>query len=126
MGIESAGFDGRSERFINMKRFFVILPLFGLLLLASCLQHPTEITVPASPEDAEYTRFLDSIDSIIEGFYYYDFNDSIILPALEFYKENDSKRNLWMQARSHYLIGVLQFGENHVSEKAAKHLVEAL
>ena len=48
------------------------------------------------------------------------------MPALEFYKENDSRRNLWMQARCHYLIGVLQFGENHVSEKAAKNMVEAL
>lgn len=109
-----------------MKRFFAILPLFALLLLASCLQHPTEITAPTSSEDAEYTHFLDSIDSIIEGFYYYDFNDSTILPALEFYQENDSKRNLWMQARCHYLIGALQFGENHVSEQAAKNLVEAL
>lgn len=109
-----------------MKRFFAILPLFALLLLLSCTQHKTVITAPTSSEDAEYTRFLNSIDSIIEGFYYYDFNDSIILPALEFYKENDSRRNLWMQARCHYLIGVLQFGENHVSEKAAKNLVEAL
>ena len=48
------------------------------------------------------------------------------MPALEFYKENDNRRNLWMQARCHYLMGALQFGENHVSEKAAKNLVEAL
>lgn len=98
----------------------------ALCALLSCTQHKTVITAPASPEDAEYTRFLDSIDSIIEGFYYYDFNDSIILPALEFYQENDSRRNLCMQARCHYLIGALQFGENHVSEQAAKNLVEAL
>ncbi len=109
-----------------MKRFFAILPLFALLLLPCCMRQKTEITAPTSPEDAEYTHFIDSIDSIIDGFYYYDFNDSTILPALEFYQENDSKRNLWMQARCHYLIGALQFGENHVSEKAAKNLVEAL
>lgn len=109
-----------------MKRFFAILPLFALLLLPCCMRQKTEITEPTSSEDAEYTHFIDSIDSIIDGFYYYDFNDSIILPALEFYQENDSRRNLWMQARCHYLIGALQFGENHVSEKAAKHLVEAL
>ena len=50
-----------------MKRFFAILPLFALLLLPCCMRQETEITAPASPEDAEYTRFLDSIDSIIES-----------------------------------------------------------
>ena len=109
-----------------MKSILLHITLLLCALLASCTQHKTVITAPTSPEDAEYTRFLDSIDSIIEGFYYYDFNDSIIMQALEFYKENDSRRNLWMQARCHYLIGVLQFGENHVSEKAAKNMVEAL
>ena len=109
-----------------MKSILLHITLLLCALLASCTQHKTVITAPTSPEDAEYTRFLDSIDSIVEGFYYYDFNDSIIMPALEFYKENDSRRNLWMQARCHYLIGVLQFGENHVSEKAAKNMVEAL
>ena len=109
-----------------MKSILLHITLLLCALLASCTQHKTVITAPTSPEDAEYTRFLDSIDSIVEGFYYYDFNDSIIMPALEFYKGNDSRRNLWMQARCHYLIGVLQFGENHVSEKAAKNMVEAL
>lgn len=103
-----------------------IILILCALLLASCSQDNYVVTSPTSPEDAAYTRLLDSIDSIVEGFYYYDFNDSIIMPALEFYKENDSRRNLWMQARCHYLIGVLQFGENHVSEKAAKNMVEAL
>ena len=94
---------------------------------ASC-SHNADFLIPDanSPQDLSYSKTLDSIDSIVEGFYYYDFNDSIIMPALEFYKENDSRRNLWMQARCHYLIGVLQFGENHVSEKAAKNMVEAL
>ena len=94
---------------------------------ASC-SHNADFLIPDanSPQDLSYSKTLDSIDSIVEGFYYHDFNDSIILPALEFYKENDSRRNLWMQARCHYLIGVLQFGENHVSEKAAKNMVEAL
>ena len=109
-----------------MKSLLLHITLLLCALLASCTQHKTVITAPTSTEDAEYTHFLDSIDSIVEGFYYYDFNDSIIMPALEFYKGNDSRRNLWMQARCHYLIGALQFGENHVSEKAAKHLVEAL
>ena len=103
-----------------------IILILCALLFFSCKQDNSVVTSPISPEDAAYTRLLDSIDSIIEGFYYYDFNDSIIMPALEFYKGNDSRRNLWMQARCHYLIGVLQFGENHVSEKAAKNLVEAL
>ena len=103
-----------------------IILILCALLFASCTQDNYVVTTPTSPEDAEYTHFLDSIDSIVEGFYYYDFNDSIIIPALEFYKGNDSRRNLWMQARCHYLIGVLQFGENHVSEKVAKNMVEAL
>lgn len=109
-----------------MKTPLLHIILILCALLASCTQDNYVVTSPTSPEDAAYTRLLDSIDSIVEGFYYYDFNDSIIMPALEFYKGNDSRRNLWMQARCHYLIGVLQFGENHVSEKAAKNMVEAL
>ena len=111
-----------------MKRIVVILSIaFSLAFIAGC-NRCDNIFEPNSnsPQDIAYSKTLDSIDSIVEGFYYYDFNDSIILPALEFYKENDSRRNLWMQARCHYLIGVLQFGENHVSEKAAKNMVEAL
>lgn len=111
-----------------MKKIFVILSIaFSLAFIASC-NHNDNVFEPKSnsPQDLTYTKTLDSIDSLITGFYYYDFNDSIILPAFEFYKKNNSRRNLWMQARCHYLIGALQFGENHVSEKAAKHLVEAL
>ena len=84
-----------------------IILILCALLLASCTQDNYVVTSPTSPEDAAYTRLLDSIDSIVEGFYYYDFNDSIIMPALEFYKGNDSRRNLWMQARCHYLIGAV-------------------
>ena len=109
-----------------MKRIIAILSIaFSLAFIAGCNRYDN-IFEPNSQQDLAYSKTLDSIDSLITGFYYYDFNDSIILPALEFYKENDSKRNLWMQARCHYLIGVLQFGENHVSEKAVKNLVEAL
>ena len=111
-----------------MKRIFVVLSIaFSLAFIASC-NHNDNVFEPKSnsPQDLAYTKTLDSIDSLITGFYYYDFNDSIILPAFEFYKKNNSRRNLWMQARCHYLIGALQFGENHVSEMAAKHLVEAL
>lgn len=109
-----------------MKRVFAILSLALMAVLTGCTQKGFLSPDANSPKDLAYSKTLDSIDSIVEGFYYYDFNDSIILPALEFYKENDSRRNLWMQARCHYLIGVLQFGENHVSEKAAKNMVEAL
>lgn len=111
-----------------MKRIFVILSVsFSLAFIASC-NHNDNVFEPKSnsPQDLAYAKTLDSIDSLITGFYYYDFNDTIVLPAFEYYKENNSRRNLWMQARCHYLIGALQFGENHVSEKAAKHLVEAL
>ena len=111
-----------------MKRIFVVLSIaFSFAFIASC-NHNDNVFEPKSnsPQDLAYTKTLDSIDSLITGFYYYDFNDSIILPAFEFYKKNNSRRNLWMQARCHYLIGALQFGENHVSEMAAKHLVEAL
>ncbi len=111
-----------------MKRIIAILSIaFFLAFIASC-DHYDNFREPNSnsPQDLAYAKTLDSIDSLITGFYYYDFNDTIVLPAFEYYKENNSRRNLWMQARCHYLIGALQFGENHVSEKAAKHLVEAL
>ncbi|MBO7074538.1 MAG: hypothetical protein J6W12_06490 [Bacteroidales bacterium] len=111
-----------------MKRIIAILSIaFFLAFIASC-DHYDNFREPNSnsPQDLAYAKTLDSIDSLITGFYYYDFNDSIILPAFGFYKKNNSRRNFWMQARCHYLIGALQFGENHVSEMAAKHLVEAL
>ena len=109
-----------------MKRVFAILSLALMAVLTGCTQKGFLSPDANSPKDLAYSKTLDSIDSIIDNFCYYNFNDSIILPALEFYKENNSRHNLFMQARCHYLLGVLQFGENHVSEKAAKNLVEAL
>ena len=105
----------------------ILFFLFLALVFTRCGNHD-DIFRPDEKncEDVAFSKLLDSVDNVVNGFYYYDFNDSIILPAFEFYKENNSRHNLWMQARCHYLIGALQFGENHVSEKAAKHLVEAL
>lgn len=105
----------------------IILSLISAVLFVGCANR-NNIFCPDENncEDVAFSKLLDSVDNVVNGFYYYDFNDSIILPAFEFYKKNNSRRNLWMQARCHYLIGALQFGENHVSEKAAKHLVEAL
>lgn len=105
----------------------ILFFLFLALVFTRCDNHDN-IFCPDEKncEDVAFSKLLDSVDNVVNGFYYYDFNDSIILPAFEFYKENNSRHNLWMRARCHYLIGALQFGENHVSEKAAKHLVEAL
>ena len=75
-----------------MKRIISILSIaFSLAFIAGC-NRCDNIFEPNSnsPQDIAYSKTLDSIDSIVEGFYYYDFNDSIIMPALEFYKENDS------------------------------------
>lgn len=105
----------------------ILFFLFLALVFTRCDNHDNIFRPDENNcEDVAFSKLLDSVDNVVNGFYYYDFNDSIILPAFEFYKKNNSRHNLWMQARCHYLIGALQFGENHVSEKAAKHLVEAL
>ena len=77
-------------------------------------------------DDIAFSRLVDSVDKVVSGAYYYDFNDSIVLPALDFYENGDDLRHLWMQAQCQYLIGAILFDKNHVSENATKHLIEVL
>ena len=70
-----------------MKRVVAIFSMALMTVLTGCAHHDIIKPDANSPEDVAFSKTLDSIDSIIEGFYYYDFNDSIILPALEFYQQ---------------------------------------
>ena len=108
-----------------MKRILHI-GLLIVVVLMGCNKRECDFLSPIDSQDAEYTELIDSVEAIYVGNKYYDFTDSLVSPALAFYEKGDRSRDYWMQARCHYLIGALQFGENHVSEQAAKNLVEAL
>ena len=77
-------------------------------------------------EDVEYSRLVDSVDKLLWGFNYFDFNDSILYPALEYYNNDDNMRHLWMRARCNFLIGGLKFNDNVNSDKPVANLLEAL
>lgn len=97
-----------------------------LLVVAACTQRGNDYLSPADMQDAEYTMLIDSVEAVYDGVKYHDFTDSLVSPALAFYKKSDSPRDYWMQARCHYLAGCLVFDKNHRSEAATVHFMEAL
>jgi hypothetical protein len=117
-----------------MKKLLVILPLkrfvsIGFLILvmvASCTHQENDFLLPTDDQDAEYALLIDSVEAVYDCSKYYDFTDSLISPALAFYEKGDRPRDYWMQARCHYLVGGLVFDNNHFSEEATAHFMEAL
>lgn len=114
--------------FVPMKKLdFIVFFLYLTLVFTRCGNHDNLFRPDENNcEDIAFSRLLDSVDNVVNGCYYYDFNDSIIIPALDFYENGDNLRHLWMQAQCNYLIGAILFDKNHVSENATKHLLEAL
>ena len=108
-----------------MKRVLFI-GLLMLLVVAACTQRGNDYLSPADLQDAEYAMLIDSMEAVFDGVKYHDFTDSLVSPALAFYKKGDSPRDYWMQARCHYLAGCLVFDKNHRSEAATVHFMEAL
>ena len=111
--------------FAAMKRILSIGFLM-LLVVAACNKQGNDYLSPADVQDAEYALLIDSVEAVFDGVKYHDFTDSLVSPALAFYKKGDRPRDYWMQARCHYLAGNLVFDKNHRSETATAHFVEAL
>lgn len=108
-----------------MKRF-VSIGVLIFVTVASCTHQGNNFLLPADNQDAEYAMLIDSMEAVFDDFKYHDFTDSIVSPALAFYEKGDTPRCLWMQTRCHYLTGGLFFDQNHRSEKATAHIMEAL
>ena len=111
--------------FAAMKRILSIGFLM-LLVVAACNKQGNDYLSPADVQDAEYALLIDSVEAVFDGVKYHDFTDSLVSPALAFYKKGDRPRDYGMQARCHYLAGNLVFDKNHRSETATAHFVEAL
>lgn len=108
-----------------MKRIAAI----GLLIfvaVAACTRHQTDFLSPADVQDAEYALLIDSVEDMLDSFKYHDFTDSVVSPALAFYSMGNAPRDYWMQARCHYLTGLLSFEKKTVSQEAATHFLETL
>lgn len=108
-----------------MKRILSI-GLLILLVLAACTRRENNYLSPADEQDAAYTWLMDSVENILDGNKYYDFTDTIVIPALAFYEKGARPRDYWMQTRCHYLAGGLAFDKNYYSEEATAHFMEAL
>ena len=97
-----------------------------LLTIAACTRQENSFLSPADKHDAAFTLLMDSVEQVLDDNEYYDFTDSLVRPAMDFYSKSDTPRHYWMQARCHYLTGCLLFDKNKLSEKATAHFVEAL
>ena len=107
-------------------RFIAVVLVFVALLSACGKREESFLLLSGSREDAEFSVLVDSVENVYDGVKYHDFTDSLVSPALAFYKKGDRPRDYWMQARCHYLAGNLVFDKNHRSETATAHFVEAL
>lgn len=107
-------------------KWFVPIWFLILVMVAACTRHENSFLSPADEQDAAYTLLMDSVEHVLDGNEYYDFTDSILRPALAFYTKGDTPRHYWMQARCQYLTGCLVFDNNHISEDATVHFMEAL
>ena len=116
---------GKIFTFAAMKRILSIGFLM-LLVVAACIRRGNDYLLPADVQDAEYAMLIDSVEAVFDGVKYHDFSDSLVSPALSFYKKGDRPRDYWMQARCHYLAGNLVFDKNHRSETATAHFMDAL
>ena len=103
----------------------ISLAFVAISLVLSC-SRPSFESATENPEDVEYMRLMDSVESVLDRSCYYDFSDSLLKPALAYYEQNDGPHDLWMQARCHYLAGCLIFDKNRRSEEATTHFIEAL
>lgn len=108
-----------------MKRILSIGLLVFLAVMA-CNRSENSFLVPSDDQDTEYALLIDSVENVYDGVKYHDFADSMVMPALDFYKKGVGPRQYWMQARCQYLEGCLAFDDNHRSEEAAAHFLEAM
>lgn len=111
--------------FCTVKCIFSI----GFLILfsvAACTRGKDSFLSPADEQDAEYTLLMDSVENVLDGNKYNDFTDSLVRSASAFYTQGHTPRHYWMQVRCHYLTGCLILDNNHFSEEATAHFMEAL
>ncbi len=107
-----------------MKRILYI-GLLIVVVMMGCNKRECDFLSPIDSQDAEYTALLDSVESAVSDAKCGHFSDTIIRPAMAFYEEGNSCRHLWMQARCHYILGNLLYGQDKL-EQATEQLIQAL
>lgn len=99
--------------------------LLILVVLIACTKRDCDFLSPINSQDEGYTTLLDSVETIICDAKGILVSDTILMPALAFYDEDSTCRHLWMQARCHYLLGSLLYGQDKM-EQATTQLLQAL
>lgn len=110
----------------NMRIFRCLSFLFFLLMVACTQRDDAFLSVPDKPEDVAYSRLLDSVEYAFDYTVYNDFDMATVQPVLDYYERDSTPYGLWMQARSHLLLGRLGFFSNYYSEEVAQHYNDAL
>ena len=99
--------------------------LLILVVLIAWTKRDCDFLSPINSQDEEYTALLDSVETIICDAKGTRVSDTVLIPAMAFYDEDSTCRHLWMQARCHYLLGSLLYGQDKM-EQATAQLLQAL
>lgn len=101
--------------------------LLVLLFMSSCHQREDAFSPTVEcPEDAAYTRLVDSVDFVLDHSLYNDITEATVQPALDYYSLGYSPRHWWMQAQCHFLMGRIRFFTDPHGEATVTHYLDAL
>ena len=95
------------------------------MVLIGCSKRDCDFLTPFDSQDAEYAARMDSVENTICDAKSVRFSDTLLMPILAFYEDDVSCRLLWMQARCHYLLGSLLYGQDK-QEQATAQFLQAL
>lgn len=95
------------------------------MVLIGCSKRDCDFLTPFDSQDVEYAARMDSVENTICDAKSVRFSDTLLMPILAFYEDDVSCRHLWMQARCHYLLGSLLYGQDK-QEQATAQFLQAL
>ncbi len=93
--------------------------------MMGCSKRDCDFLTPVDSQDREYAALMDSVETAVCDAKSVFFSDTLLMPVLAFYEEDVSCRHLWMQARCHYLLGSLLYGQDK-QEQATAQFLQAL
>lgn len=95
------------------------------MVMMGCSKRDCDFLTPVDSQDREYAALMDSVETAVCDAKSVFFSDTLLMPVLAFYEEDVSCRHLWMQARCHYLLGSLLYGQDK-QEQATAQFLQAL
>ena len=92
------------------------------MVMMGCSKRDCDFLSPVDSQDVEYAALMDSVEVAVCDAKSVRFSDTMLMPVLAFYEEDVSCRHLWMQARCHYLLGSLLYGQDKLEQATAQFL----